>query len=292
MFGAVRACLDIGPGPPPLSRRARAECRRHSVAAAEEGGTTMPIAGIGLHIILALFCAVHAVRSGQPTYWLFILFSFPLLGSVVYFFAIYLPHSRLERGARRAVSAAVRALDPGRDVREARAEFDETPTAQNQMRLAAALLEAGEAPEAAQLYESCLKGPFASDAEMRLGAARAFVECQRYAEAQRHLEAVRAERADFRPDTVSLLLARSHAGQQQAAAARAEFESALARFGTFESRAEYAIWALGIGDAATADRMQAEIDKITARWNPHNRELNEPVMRRLRAARELARQPR
>lgn len=45
----------------------------------------MPI--VGLHIILALFFAIHAVRNGQPLFWLIILFSFPFLGSVVYFLA-------------------------------------------------------------------------------------------------------------------------------------------------------------------------------------------------------------
>jgi len=57
---------------------------------------------------------VHAVRTRQNSYWLFILFAFPLLGSVAYFFGIYLPHSRLERGALKVVSAAVRAIDPQR----------------------------------------------------------------------------------------------------------------------------------------------------------------------------------
>jgi len=248
----------------------------------------MPVAGLGLHIVLALFCAVHAIRSGQPLYWLFILFAFPLLGSLVYFIAIYLPTSRLERGAMKAVSAAARAIDPGREVREARAEFEHTPTAQNQMRLAAALLDSGEPEESARLYEAALKGPFAADPDLRYGAARAFVECQRYAAAIPHLEELRRSRPKYRPDGVSLLLARSYAGVSRSAEAREEYEHAVQTFGTFEARAEYAIWALATGDAATAARMQSEIDKITARWNPVNRELNEPVMRRLKAAHALA----
>ncbi len=59
----------------------------------------MPFAGIGLHMVLALFCAVHVLRTRQQLYWLFILFAFPLLGSAVYFFGVYLPNSRLERSA-------------------------------------------------------------------------------------------------------------------------------------------------------------------------------------------------
>ena len=116
----------------------------------------MPFVGIGLHLIVALFFAIHAVRTGQPIWWLFILFSFPLLGSIVYFVAIYLPNSRLQRTAGKVVAAAAKALDPTRELREAREAFEFTPTAQNQMRLAAALLEAGEAAEAARLCLRCV----------------------------------------------------------------------------------------------------------------------------------------
>lgn len=248
----------------------------------------MPFAGLGLHIVFALFCAYHVVRTGQQLYWLFILFAFPLLGSVVYFFAIYLPNSRLERGAFKAVSAAARAIDPGKEVRLARAEFESTPTAQNQMRLAAALLDAGESEEAAKLYEGALKGPFASDPDLRYGAAQSFVECGRYQDALAHLEELRTHRPTYRPDGVSLLTARAYAGTARSAEAREEFESAVQKFGTFEAHAEYAIWALAMGDAATSARLQTEIDNITRRWNAMNRQLNEPVLRRLKAAQALA----
>lgn len=250
----------------------------------------MPFAGLGLHVVLALLCAMHVVRTGQQLYWLFILFAFPVLGSLVYFFAVYLPNSRLERGAMKAVSAAAKALDPGKTVRLARADFEEAPTAQHQMRLAAALLEAGEAQEAATLYEAALKGPFAADPDLRYGAARAFVECQRYPQALGHLEELQQSRPDYRPDGVCLLLARCHAGSARPAQAREAFEAAVRRFDTYEARAEYAIWALAMGDAATAARLQSEMDKITRRWNPMNRELNDAVFRRLKAAQALATQ--
>lgn len=248
----------------------------------------MPFAGLGLHVVIAILCAIHAVRTRQQMYWLFILFAFPLLGSLVYFFAIYLPNSRLERGAMKAVASAVKAIDPTREVREARAALEDAPTAQNQMRLASALLEVGEAEAAAQQYEACLKGPFASDVEIRYGAARAFVGCQRYADALRYLEPLRQERPDFRPEAVSLLVARALAGTSRSAEARQEFMSAVSRFGTYEAKAEYAIWSYAVGDRSTAESLSAELDKIASRWNALTRELNEPVVRRLSAARALA----
>lgn len=244
----------------------------------------MPFVGLGLHILVAIFFAIHVVRSGQQMYWLIILFSFPLLGSIVYFFAIYLPDSRLDRGARQAVAIAAKALDPGRELREARAAFDYTPTAQHQMRLAAALLNAGQAEEAATNYEACLKGPFASDLDMRWGAAQAWLACGRHAQAVSQLQAIRAQDPAFRAEAIALALGRALAGAGQAAEARAEFESAVHRFGSFEARAEYAIWAVTNGERALAAQLDAEIQQATARWNRHTRELNRAVLQRLRAA--------
>ena len=248
----------------------------------------MTFAGIGLHVFVAMFFAVHVVRSGQPMYWLIILFIFPLLGSAVYFFAIFLPGFRLNHRARRVVAAAAKALDPQREIREAQAAFEEMPTAQNQIRLAEAQLELGLSEAAARNFEACLKGPFLSSLEIRFGAARAFVECQRYREAIVHLEAIQNIDQAFRLEAVSLLLARSYAGVDRDAEARCKFESVVARYGTFEARAEYAIWALAIGDTATAARLQAEIDQITKRWSPQARALNAAAMHRLNAALELS----
>lgn len=244
----------------------------------------MPFVGLGLHFMVAVFFAVHALRSGQQLYWLIILFSFPLLGSIVYFLAVYLPDSRLERGARKVVAAAAKTLNPTRELKEAHAAFDYTPTAQNQMRLAAALLEAGQPLEAAQSYDACLKGPFASDLEIRMGASRAYFACERYAEAITHLEFIRKTDAGFRAEQVSLLLAQALAGVGRGVDARAEFESAVERFGSFESRAEYAIWAATTGDTATSARLQIELQRSMDRWNRHTRELNKPLLRRLNAA--------
>jgi len=221
-------------------------------------------------------------------YWLIILFMFPLLGSVVYLFAIFLPGFRLNHRARRVVTAAAKAFDPQREIREAQAAFEVMPTAQNQIRLAEAQLELGLSEEAAKNYEACLKGPFLSSLEIRFGAARSFVECRRYQEAIVHLEAIQSIDQAFRLEAVSLLLARSYAGVGRNAEARSKFESVVARYGTFEACAEYAIWALAIGDSSTAARLQAETDQIAKRWSPQARELNAATMHRLKAALELS----
>ena len=244
----------------------------------------MPFVGVGLHILVALFFAVHVVRNGQPIFWLFVLFSFPLLGSIVYFVAIWLPNSRLQHGARKVVSVAAKSLDPTRELREARDAFEYTPTAQNQMRLAAALLDEGQAAEAARHYEACLQGPFAADPEMRFAAARAQLAAGRASESIAHLDAIRGVDPQFRVEQLGLLRAQALTAAGRRDEARAEYESAVARFGSFTSLAEYAIWAASAGDAALAARLRADADNAMQRWDRHTRELNRPLIRRLDAA--------
>ncbi|TFW30008.1 tetratricopeptide repeat protein [Duganella callida] len=244
----------------------------------------MYIFGIGLHVLVAIFFAVHAIRTGQQMYWVVILFLFPGLASIVYFLAVYLPNSRLQHGARKAVSAAAKSLDPGRELREAREAYDFTPTAQNQMRLAAALMAAGNAEEAAATYEACLHGPFAGDLEIRYGAARATLACGRAAAAIAHLQTIRASDAHFRPEQVSLLLAQALAAANRHDEARAEFDHALSRHNSFTVQAEYAIWAANVGDAAKARQLHEELKRTMDRWARHTRDLNQPLVRRLNTA--------
>jgi hypothetical protein len=244
----------------------------------------MPFFGIGLHVVIAIFFAVHVIRSGQQLFWLFILFSFPLLGSIVYFVAIYMPSSNLDRGAKKLVSAAAKSLDPNRELRDARAAFEYTPTAQNQMRLASALLEAGSADEAARVYQQCLSGPFASDLEIRYGAAQAFLAAGRAATALEHLALIRRTNATFRPEKISLLTAQALAASGRNDDAGAEYESALARSNSFEIRTEYAIWAATSGRAELAQRLQQEVRASMQRRDRHTRQLHMPLVRRFDAA--------
>ncbi|MBH9575663.1 hypothetical protein [Inhella proteolytica] len=244
----------------------------------------MPFIGLGLHFLLAIYCAVHALRNGQPMYWLIILFSFPVLGSVVYVLAIMLPHSRVQRQAGRALRAVGQALDPGREVREAREALDTTPTAQNQMRLAAALLAAGQLDEAATCYQQCLQGPFANDADVRWGAAQVDLLRGQAGSCLAHLDVIAERAPGYRAEAVSLLRARALAAQGQHGDALRELDAAVARFGSFEAKAERTIWAWQRQHPQAA-HWQQELDLQQKRWNAHTKQLNAALLARLQAVR-------
>jgi len=244
----------------------------------------MPIIGLGLHFAVALFFAIHALRTRRQTYWLFILFSFPILGSIAYFVVEFLPQTRIERQARIAGRALHRVIDPGREVREARREFDLTPTAHNQMRLAAALLDAGQAAEAVQQFDACLSGPFAGDPQVILGAARANIAHGQPAAAIALLEPLQAKQPHVRADEVGLELGRAYAASGRHAEAGEQFETVVERFGGLEARVELALWAFGNGQEAVAQRELKEIEHARKHMPKHSRGLNQDLFKRLDTA--------
>ena len=244
----------------------------------------MPFLGIGIHILIAIFFAIHAIRTNQNMYWLLILFMFPGLGSIVYFFAIFSREPALARGATKIQNAAIKIIDPTKELRAAKENYEFTPTAQNQMRYASALLETGDAHAAANLYEDCLKGPFAEDIDIQFNASRAFFASSSFDAAIEHLGEIQQKDPNYRAEQVALLRARSLAQAGKLDEAKSAFAAAYQRFGSFESLAEYTIFAFENNDNESAAKLYEEIETSMSRWNRHTKEINAPIAKRLQAA--------
>lgn len=243
--------------------------------------------GIGLHVIVAIYFAVHAVRHQQNIYWLFVLFAFPMFGSLVYCFAVYLPSLRQSRGAYVAARAITQFVDPNRALRESRAQFDRAPTVANRMKLGAALLEGGNAREALEHYQAAANGPFADDPALLLGLARVEFELQRYAAAEttltRLFAADRQARAKAEP---ALLYARALAALD-ATGARAAFEAALACASDAAPRCLFADWLAaqpGEADRRRAAALFKEILQDGRHWPRFAREHNREWLQRAQTA--------
>jgi hypothetical protein len=249
----------------------------------------MEFFGIGIHVIIALFFAIHAVRQRREMYWLFVLFAFPLLGSIVYFVAVFLPQSRLEHSAAKVGRALQNSLDPDREIRDAQRAFELTPTAHNQMRLASALLDAGQPARAVEHYDACLQGPFARDAELRLGAARARLANGQAAGTIALLAILSAEQPGFRSEQVGLLLGQAYAALGRQDEAASQFAHTAQRFGSLEARAELVIWALANGKPALAEPELEEIERTRKHMPGHARKLNSELFKRVDAAKAQAR---
>ncbi len=231
----------------------------------------MPFFGIGLHLLVAVFFAVHAVRTRQEMYWLFILFMFPLLGSLVYGIAVWLPEARAHRGVRQAGQKVRQLLDPGRELREARTAHADSPSVGNHLRLADALLASGQAAEALPLFDQALAGLYAGDPDIRARKARALLESGRASEARDLLDALIAEKPDYRSPIAHLTYARAVAAAGDRDKAHEEFAVLVDYFPGLEARARYATLLRDWGETERARALAAESLRIAQRLPAHTR---------------------
>jgi hypothetical protein len=247
----------------------------------------MSFFGIGLHIIIAIGFAIHAVHTRQNIYWLFILFAFPLLGSLVYFFAVCLPGMRQSRGGYAASRAISQLVDPDRALREARADFDRAPTVQHRMRLGAALLEAGHAKEALEQYQAAANGPFADDPGLLLGLAQAQFAVGQAAGADATLTRLFGANPQARNQSEPALLYARTLDALGAAGTRAAYEAALRCASDAAPRCLFADWLVRQADQADRERarsLYADIVQDAKYWPRHAKEHNREWLQRAQSA--------
>lgn len=242
----------------------------------------MPYLGLGLHVIVALCFAVHAIRSGQDRYWLMILFMFPLLGSVVYAFAIWLPEQRHTRHGRALVGNVRRMLDPGRELREAQDAYETSATTDNRQRLADALVAAGRAADALPMYRAALAGVHRDDPHIQVKLAGALLDAGEPAQARQLLETLIAQRPDFRSPDGHLIYARAVAALGDKAKAKEEFEALVAYSSGFEAHARYAGYLIGWGESERARALCEQAQTKARRLPAYARKLHKPALDELK----------
>ena len=214
-----------------------------------------------LSIALQIGCAVHAMRSGRPLYWVFILLIGSYLAVAIYLLAEVLPEMRHHRAARNLARGVRQTLDPGRGQREASRRLDIADTLENRRALAEQSLRGGDFARAAELYRVSLKGLYATDPHLMLGLARAQFGLSQPAEARATLDALIAANPDFRSSEGHLLYARAAEAAGDIEAARHEYDAVVQGYPGEEARARYALLLKREGDAAGAERLFREILK-------------------------------
>jgi hypothetical protein len=242
----------------------------------------MPYAGLGLHVLIAIYFASHVLRTGQDRYWLMILFAFPLLGSLVYFMMIWLPDARRSTQGQMVARGVQKLLDPSRELRGAQEALEVAATPANRLRLADALLGMGRASEAVVQYQAVLSGIYADDPQVRIHLARALVEAGNPQEARTLLDKLIADMPKLKSAEGHLLYARAVAALGDQARAREEFESLVSYYAGLEARARYAEVLLAWGDTARLLALVTETSKIVKRMPGATRDLNKEWITRLK----------
>ncbi len=126
----------------------------------------MPL--LGAIVLLIQFCfAYHALKTGRPYWWIFVIMGFPIMGCVIYYFVEVFPKTRESAKAERAINKVVselsRAIDPEKELRQRIAEAELNPSIDNKIALARECVASNLPGEAVKLYRSCLAGAFVRD---------------------------------------------------------------------------------------------------------------------------------
>jgi hypothetical protein len=242
----------------------------------------MPILGLGLHVVIAAFFAMHAVRSGQDRYWLMILFAFPGIGSLVYALMVWLPEMRYTRHGHALVRGVRQALDPTRELRAAQEALEVTATTENHLRLADALMTSGRASEAVPQYQTALSGIHGDDPDIQVRLARALLESGHPTHSRELLDGVIRKRPDFRSQEGHITYARAVAAEGNRQKAREEFETLLGYASGFQAHVHYAQVLQGWGETDKARGLCEQALSRGKRMPGFARRLNRPELDRLK----------
>lgn len=199
----------------------------------------MPIIII-LTLVIDAFFIYHAIRTGRPYWWAFVILSFPVMGCVVYYLIEIFPNSREHRSARKAVGDVARALRPNAELKKRVQELEICGSVENKALLAEECISAGMFEEAARLYANCLNGVYANDPTLMFGLARAHFHQNELSKAKVILEQLIEDSPAFKPDTVKVLRARTLEGLGDTDAALREYETLIPGFVGLEAKCRYA----------------------------------------------------
>jgi hypothetical protein len=224
---------------------------------------SIPLPLLILSLGFSIGLCFHVVKTGQDSMWLWIILMFQGIGGLAYLAIIVIPGLVRGRAARKLGQGAREALDPHRSYREAKAAVDESPTAHNRMKLAAAATELGRHDEAEAVYREAAQGVHAEDPALQLGRAKCLIELGRHAEALTLLEAIEREGESTAPAT--LAFARAYQGLGRPEDADRAYRTAMVKIPGLEPIARYAAFLRTVGRTAEAKTLITEIDGRVAR---------------------------
>jgi len=216
----------------------------------------------------SVVCAIHAVRTGQQMYWLFILAIAPLLGPLVYFFAVMMPDFAGGRTARGVSRAAVQALDPERDYRSAQRALEDTPTVGNRMRIAQAAEALGRWQEAEQQWAQCIASGWTEDPTVLMGHARTLLELDRNEEALQRLEQLKRLGREGQTPQATLEFARAYEGLGRNTEADAAYRACVDRVPGLEAGGRYVAFLAKTNRKADAELGLTELERRLTKIAP------------------------
>jgi hypothetical protein len=231
----------------------------------------MPLLAV-LVLVIQLCFAYHALKTGRPYWWLFVIMGFPVMGCLLYYFIEVFPASRESRRAAQAMRALSKALDPDRTFNERVADLEACGSVENRIALARSCIERGKYYEAAALYRSCMTGIHDNDPDMRFGLAQALELNSTFVDAGAVAARLLETHPKYRPAEVRLILAKSLEGQGKLEEALPEFRLLAETYAGEEGRWRFGALLKRLGRAAEANEVFQNMLRRAERMPGHYRD--------------------
>lgn len=232
--------------------------------------------GVGIHVIIAICFAIHAIRNGRPYIWLWILFIFPFLGSIVYFVAEYLPHSRMPYQVNTLSRKALHVLQPNRQLNQLKENYEHLPSVENAVHYADALTSVGRAKEAIEILQQKNNGFCAEDPAFLEKFATALLQDQQSQRVLDVTQKIKSLQPNYRSEEIALLRALSYHQLNQEDLAQQEFTLAI-RSKNISILSEYLFWAIQTNQPTLAHQIRSEMQRSWVIWSKYARRLHKPV---------------
>jgi hypothetical protein len=222
-------------------------------------------------IMIQIACAVHCVRGGRNQLWLMVVIFLSVPGCFAYFIFEILPGLAGRREVRAVKSAAVKVIDPARDVRLARDALDIADTAANRLALADALAAQGQWRDAIGHYDLAEAKAPGVDRAIRLKLAKACFEAGQSARAREIIEALPPSGSLSENDRTALLHARLLEADGEADRALEIYVDIGTRLTGAEAQCRHAALLMSLGRDREALPLLVETEKRAKRMDRRER---------------------
>ncbi len=200
----------------------------------------MPLTTILIWLI-QLALVIHVLKTGRSRYWIMILIFMPMIGGIAYLLIEVLPEFSGSITGQRAVRSVKKTLNPGADLRQHEAAWEQSPNVDNGRRYAEALLDTGKNTEAEEIANQALKGLFATEPTLLLVKARIQFDQERMDDVVKTLESLQEHNPDFRNAEGHLLYARALEDTELLEQAVREYSAVSGYFPGVEARYRLAL---------------------------------------------------
>jgi hypothetical protein len=222
-------------------------------------------------LALQVVFAVHCIRTGRNTVWVWIIVLLPLAGVIAYVIVEILPELFGSRTARRAARDLRSRLDPERELRAAELAARGSTDVASRQRYADELLRQNRPLEAVAIYQQLLTGLYEHDPNLMLRLAHAQFDMRDYATTRGTLEELIAQNPDFKSPEGHLLYARTLEELQDVNGALSEYEVLARSYPGAEPTVRYARLLRSAARDAEATQLLRELLERAERAPKHYR---------------------